>query len=129
MKLQKEELSAVVKHIYDEIKKKNEVCLTKSEEKEIKELVEKREKLYKESSELTEKANDLLKAFKTKYKFNTNFYGNGVDLALSLKKELVKIKSNKIPSQEEIRQQVVMKSLFSDEKELKTFIKELVDKY
>jgi hypothetical protein len=129
MKLQKEELSAVVNHIYAEIQKKNEVKLTKAEEKEIKDILDKRDKLYKESSILTEKANTLFMSFRKKCNIPVSTYFNSQQMLEQVTREVLKARSPKIPSLNDIRQQVVMKSLFSDEKELKTFIKELVDKY
>ena len=127
MKLQKEELAAVATHILEQIKLKHSVGISKEEEKLIDIFVENKNEIEKSVIVLQSKLSVLRTQVLKKLKISSsNIYRTD-------KQELIdhvkKAKSKPLPSLDKIRSEVILKSLFSDESELKDFIKELVAKY
>lgn len=129
MKLQKDELAAVASYVHKEIKEKNKVDATKEEKKRVKDFVKAYKKLQDEFTDYNNRRNKLLEDYKKNIVEGKTIYVNGGESEEQLIEQIVRHKTKIIPNVEQIRQEIIMKSLFSDETELKAFIKELVDKY
>lgn len=126
MKLQKEELAAVASHIYDRIKEKNKINTTKEEKKLIENFLKERKDTNKQIKALQDKGAQLQKKVFEKLKISYNFYYTNNE---SIEREVIRLKTKQMPSLDEIRKAIIMKSLFSNETELKKFIEELIAKY
>ena len=126
MKLQKEEIAALSSYIYQKIQEKNKATLTKSEEKEIERDIKKFDLLKKDLRELKEEVNQEKKRLTDKYSgaYSYNDLTIPTLCAWALNK-----KGKKIPSQNEIRNEIILKNLFSDEKEMEKFVQDLINKY
>jgi len=126
MRLQKEELAAVAGHILEQIKEKNKVEVSKKDKALIAAFFKLKTKTYEQidvlNKSITNARGELNKTLGT----NLPIYGESQE---SYEKQLSKSKEKSIPTLDEIKKQVILKSLFSGEKELKEFIKELVAKY
>lgn len=92
--------------------------------KEYETLSKEREKAYEICKTIDSKKDILIKNFNKKT--GLNFY-NG----RTVKKEdfLNNIKQSKIPSVSQIKNKIVMKSLFGSEQEMQNFLQELVKEY
>ena len=131
MKLNKQQTDVLAHRIVSEIKEKaKKQKFTKELEREMKAQISEVEKLYTTYREAYDKFNKTRASF---CKSNKDFYWyegtKGDEVLSNIKKNYESDYTTKIPSFQDVQQEIVLESVFSDEKDVQKFIDKLVKKY
>lgn len=129
MKLNVTQANIVASEVLNEIKKNKKP--SKELEKKVKVFLDKYEKDSKIINDLYVKRQELEK---NRTKFVTDFYRsfnlNNTYIPVANVQNIINhIESKSIPTQNEIYNKIVMKSLFTSEKDMQDFIKTIVEEY